>query len=767
MSVSTIESSGNEHINFISPIIMNGENIINGGMEISSNVTGATAGGALRFGFYSSTSYIQAAPDLTTYSRGKILFTGIDGIDNSALSVDILNYKIGINKDTPDYTLDVAGSIRASDFISTSLINMSSLGASNGQIIGLSTINGLAWPLVDDALWSKSGNNIYNDNTGNVGIGTNNPQAMLHVNGSAQIDNNLVVKTFLTINSGANDIGGNAPGSTICTFIRNSSTGTQTIDYQVAADGAGFTNNWIDTRFVYYPSTNTNYNAPVWGIATSSLSNIMDDKTVGNIRFFQNAQVDKSLYTNNGIINTNTGIRLFDQFSNSSTRPPLRPTSILSSFVIHGSGTAGGTGNDSSGNDGFLQLSAGGGTDINTISYIQLSGFSANTNSSDMDRNIVLGTSGAERMRIDTNGNVGIGTTTPQQKLDIYGGNLNVTGIMYISSSNYNCKGAIDIQQNAATNYVTFEAFNSSNTIKLPICILPDSLGSNDVRTVVIGDKYQTGYSNNILNVIGNSNFNGTLSSGSLYIASGNAVFTNYINSDSLYIRPYNSSKDILNLNYQNNTTNLYIGNASDTNFAYISGTSGEGLIYDTKYNKPPVLDVTGGTGINVTSTNGTFTVAATGVQSVSGGTGITIGGTGTAPTITATGSFGSNNISTTGNLNTGVYLASQTDGYINVSPTNWSGMIVIYGITIPSGDSTINLLDFTNAPQSSQYIVTFSSGEGNGGVILANWYNNILTVNSGQFSGGIYNINGSLLRYSYGEHAEGGTGCVIATRIV
>ncbi len=39
--------------------------------------------------------------------------------------------------------------------------------------------------------WAHSGNNIYNSNSGFVGIGTNNPQALLHVNGNAIVNGTL------------------------------------------------------------------------------------------------------------------------------------------------------------------------------------------------------------------------------------------------------------------------------------------------------------------------------------------------------------------------------------------------------------------------------------------------------------------------------------------------------------------------------------------------------------------------------------------------
>ena len=70
---------------------------------------------------------------------------------------------------------------------------------------------------------------------------------------------------------------------------------------------------------------------------------------------------------------------------------------------------------------GFLRLSAGAGTTSATKTFIDLSGYST---VSDMDRNIVLGTSGIEQMRINSNGNLLIGKTTqanPVYKLDVKG----------------------------------------------------------------------------------------------------------------------------------------------------------------------------------------------------------------------------------------------------------------------------------------------------------------------------------------------------------
>ncbi|MNY04903.1 hypothetical protein D3C86_1376060 [compost metagenome] len=68
--------------------------------------------------------------------------------------------------------------------------------------------------------------------------------------------------------------------------------------------------------------------------------------------------------------------------------------------------------------DGFLRISAGGGTTPTIKSYIDLSGYSTVP---DMNGNIVFGTFGSERMRIDRNGYVGIGTLAPDSKLAVNG----------------------------------------------------------------------------------------------------------------------------------------------------------------------------------------------------------------------------------------------------------------------------------------------------------------------------------------------------------
>jgi hypothetical protein len=96
------------------------------------------------------------------------------------------------------------------------------------------------------------------------------------------------------------------------------------------------------------------------------------------------------------------GIKLASGIGNASTRPALNTTSI-GNYEIRGVG--GGASQIDAQDDGFLRLSAGGGSNVITQSSIDISGYSTVP---DMSNNIVMRTGGSERLRIDPSGNVNI-----------------------------------------------------------------------------------------------------------------------------------------------------------------------------------------------------------------------------------------------------------------------------------------------------------------------------------------------------------------------
>lgn len=114
------------------------------------------------------------------------------------------------------------------------------------------------------------------------------------------------------------------------------------------------------------------------------------------------------------------GIKLFNGFVNNNTSRPSITTTSIGGYEIRGVGGSGASTQNDGGDDGFLRLSAGGGTSTNYQSYIDLSGYSAQA---DMNRNIVFGVAGAEKMRLNESGSLGIGTSNPTTNLHIENGN--------------------------------------------------------------------------------------------------------------------------------------------------------------------------------------------------------------------------------------------------------------------------------------------------------------------------------------------------------
>jgi hypothetical protein len=127
------------------------------------------------------------------------------------------------------------------------------------------------------------------------------------------------------------------------------------------------------------------------------------------------------------------GIRIYDGFTNSGTRPAIN-TSSIGNYEIRGVGSATGAVQSDGADDGFLRLSAGGGTSSGSQSSIDLSGFS---NVADMNNNIVFRTAGTERLRIDGTGNV-LGSNS--NTLSGFGANISTISASYTLASTDNAE---------------------------------------------------------------------------------------------------------------------------------------------------------------------------------------------------------------------------------------------------------------------------------------------------------------------------------------
>jgi hypothetical protein len=112
-------------------------------------------------------------------------FTGSTTIGNSIIYDDGSKVGIGTTSPDPNHKLTVSGSMRSQGAYFEGNVNVGYSGTSysltvNGQNVCLA--NGTNCP-AGSGLWALSGSNIYNTNSGNVGIGTTAPSYKLHVQG--------------------------------------------------------------------------------------------------------------------------------------------------------------------------------------------------------------------------------------------------------------------------------------------------------------------------------------------------------------------------------------------------------------------------------------------------------------------------------------------------------------------------------------------------------------------------------------------------------
>ncbi|MBI1287157.1 MAG: hypothetical protein GC178_06210 [Flavobacteriales bacterium] len=132
-----------------------------------------------------NTDYVPA--NTTGWNPGDRLFVVGNGQSTGTTSdamVILKNGKVGIGSSSPEEKLHVVGSIRMVD------------GHQQAGYVPVSDANGkMTWtdPATlssgDDGDWTVNGNDIYSAVSGNVGIGTNTPGALLHVAGSGTNEN--------------------------------------------------------------------------------------------------------------------------------------------------------------------------------------------------------------------------------------------------------------------------------------------------------------------------------------------------------------------------------------------------------------------------------------------------------------------------------------------------------------------------------------------------------------------------------------------------
>ena len=306
--------------------------------------------------------------------------------NTSWLLLDSLG-NFGVSTQTPKYPLDVAGKMRLVD------------GSQGVGKVLTSDANGLAtWLTPASNPWISSGNNLYNINTGNIGVGTATPKAKLDVNGDALINGvkvgrgNSVYNTFtgsLALDSNSTGVYNSALGYAALgmnkTGLNNTAIGANTL----ASNVAGF-NNTATGAYAMNKTVGGKNNA-VYG-AYASFNNLGGSKNV--------VVGDSASYNNtSGSRNVAVGANTMLNNVNGSYNTAVGQQALLSNKS--------GTYNTAI---GYNAGSIGGDSAI--LTYATAIGANAKTT---QNNTLILGDTTSTR--------VGIGTTTPSvlAKLDIAG----------------------------------------------------------------------------------------------------------------------------------------------------------------------------------------------------------------------------------------------------------------------------------------------------------------------------------------------------------
>ena len=300
-----------------------------------------------------------------------------------------------------------------------------------GQVLS-TTSTGIDWvdanTVPGTGLWLASGNNIYNSNSGNVGIGTTSPGTKLHIAETGTISPALFIDTA---RYGASIIGDGTSnsqyllnlqsngGSTDVMRVQSSGNvgiGTTSPSQKLEVDGAVKVTN----TFTGETSANSGYFDFASTTSTARITTKgSDGSTLGKFQILQQASdgspnntpfyIDSDSNVGIGTTSPSTKLHVIGQdatfYSNTgdqSLQVGRNANERLELYV-----------NDSMGKITAIQDS-----DNNGPHNFILNRIFAGTGSNDF----LIQKDGSTQLAINTNGNVGIGTTSPGSKLEVNSG---------------------------------------------------------------------------------------------------------------------------------------------------------------------------------------------------------------------------------------------------------------------------------------------------------------------------------------------------------
>jgi hypothetical protein len=369
------------------------------------------------FLFYTGTDLL-----ISNESNGAIKFN----TNSSEKAIITSTGNVGIGTTTPSSRLNVWDSIRAIN--STGSFGIESTDVYSAMYMGISSSGYL--PFIQGTSRNTMGpiSLLLNPNGGNVGIGTTSPAFKLQLRSDSAASSSLDNTAFGLYN---NSDGGSA------IYFSNAVGAQSKVSFGVESTGAGTD----DTYLGFSTGANTTISEKMRitsegnvGIGTAtpnfavsgrtvltlngSSTSLMEFQTEGAFRsyLYQSGGGGFEIYDINNIQFSTAGGERMRVASNGNVGiGTTSPTSVL--HIAGGSYPAINIQGGATGGGGFRMLSGASGSDI----YAELFGeYESSNNGMMLFRTRGSGTL-TERMRITSNGNVGIGTTSPGSTLTIQG----------------------------------------------------------------------------------------------------------------------------------------------------------------------------------------------------------------------------------------------------------------------------------------------------------------------------------------------------------
>ena len=344
------------------------------------------------------------------------------------MRIDGSSGNVGIGTTSPAYKLSVAGTFQVKDANSAVVIQEYSSGATiwmdgvDGDFVGGDYFNISAYGATDLAFGHGAATKMTLKNTGNLGIGTASPSEKLDVNGTAKMDTGIT-EGIHYVGTAVEHWG---DGGTGMSFPANDTLSLRTASsdrlYINSSGNVGIGTTSPGARLHVNQAGTSGAQQIVAALGSTSLRPVLQfsESTAATINAGMSIEYNGtgSGDTNYMVVNSVANVPRFTVMSGGNvgigTTSPDRPLSVVG------------------GNSMVARFQS-----TNTTSFIQ---FSNTVSTADQVRigsngtNLVLSTNYAEKMRITSAGDVGIGTTTPNYKLTVSGG-INAGGVVTYSKS--------------------------------------------------------------------------------------------------------------------------------------------------------------------------------------------------------------------------------------------------------------------------------------------------------------------------------------------